>query len=263
MVSPRQLPQATLCLTLASSLILLLLGIHFAKQEVIVPLEQDQTPLSRFTARFLHELESLDGLYFDHLVEIQNSIGLGTSEIEVASICRQITGIEQATLLEEGNRPIHVDVREEDRSTPLPRPHRVGDGIEYQGIIIDESRLEGFAPEPDHYWLGSSDDTLYFVCKSSYNTVLVLRINPNSVKESAEAWIAQWLKTSLPPLEQSGLLLSLTGPSGTVLSSTFSEGSDRSRPADFLLPIPSRAGDWQLASWNKTETVTSYHQPIL
>ena len=33
-------------------------------------------------------------------------------------------------------RPAGRADSETDRSTPLPRPHRVGDGTEYQGIII-------------------------------------------------------------------------------------------------------------------------------
>tara|TARA_R110002096_G_scaffold123315_20_gene266924 strand:+ start:994 stop:2604 length:1611 start_codon:yes stop_codon:yes gene_type:complete len=261
MLSARQLPHATLCLILASSLVVLLLGMRLAKQEKEVLIEQDQTPVSRFTSKLLREIESLDTLYLDHLTAIRNRIGPETSEIAIASACRTIVGIEQATLLEDDQRPKHIDLRESDRSEPLPLPRRVGDDSKFNGVFIDVDRLAGFDPKPKYYWIGDANSTLHFVTKSSYNTVLVLRINPVPLRKSAETWITQWLNPTIQPLKESGLITSFKSPSGIELAST-GEPHGSTAPS-FLLPIPSRVGDWQLASWNLTETVTSYHQATL
>ncbi|MEM0969770.1 MAG: hypothetical protein AAGJ31_10500, partial [Verrucomicrobiota bacterium] len=164
MIPQRQLPQATLCLILASSLVVLLLGIRLARQEHSVAVEQDQTPLSRFTAQFLREIESLDDLYASNLASIQQAIDPDSSALEIASICRDIVGIEQATLLVEDRPPKHLDVRDTDRSDPLPLPHRLGDGSSFDGVLIDDARLAGFTPKPDHYWIGDSgSEVLHYV----------------------------------------------------------------------------------------------------
>jgi len=76
MLSTKQFSYATLCLILASSFVVLLLGIRFAREETIIAVEQDQTPLSRFTSRFLHEIESLD----DHSVTYLRSRTVSGSE---------------------------------------------------------------------------------------------------------------------------------------------------------------------------------------
>ncbi|MEM6917080.1 MAG: histidine kinase dimerization/phospho-acceptor domain-containing protein, partial [Verrucomicrobiota bacterium] len=261
MVLPRNTSYVTFGLILLGAILVLVSGVFLAREEIRVPVEQNQLPLTRFTATLLEEIESLDSLYLNHLQDLNELIGPNSTRIEIASFCREVVGIEQATLLEEGEPPRHLDLRTEGRDESLPLPHRLGDGVEYDGLLVDTKPLEGFNPLPNYYITGSPDDRLYFVGKCFYNTILVLRLDPEAIRISGLAWMKQWSSSAILPLQESGLQVEVRAPGDETVASSL-VNREKAAP-DFLLPIPSRVGDWQLAAWNETRVITSYHLPVL
>ncbi|MFK5920944.1 MAG: HAMP domain-containing sensor histidine kinase [Verrucomicrobiota bacterium] len=261
MISSKYLPFAILTLILCSAITVLALGFRFAKEEQVVKIEQDRGPLSNFTTKLLGEVESLERLYQNQLINIRDRIGRHTSSIEISSICRKVIGVEQVTIFRENARPLHLDLRDADRSEALSLPHESGDDSIADGIIIDVEMFNQNLLGTNFKWLNHPGSPPHFVAKLDYKSLLVLRINPERVSAAADAWLAEWISDNFDQVKIAGIPTLLKNPLGQTIASTGDIQDDR--PPDMLLPLPSAMGEWKISSWELKKTITSYRQPVL
>lgn len=261
MPSAKHIPTAILCLILASAVAVLVIGFRFAKEEQNITLEQDRTPLSNFATRLLSEIGNLHSLYESHLLDIRDQIHSGSSNIEITAVCRNIVGVEQATVFHTGRPPVHLDLRGNDRPTPLPLPRESGDPAAGDGIIVDIGEIEKTKPGADFLWIRQSGHPPHFAARLDYKTTLVLRIDPEQTAAEMDAALATWLPNAFTPIEIAGIPTILENPGGDILTSTGSP--DSAAAPDLLLPVPSMFGEWKISSWEETAKVVSYNQPVL
>ncbi len=261
MPSLRQTPVWILALILLSALAVLFLGFHFAKERNEVVVEQDRAPLVKFATQLLKEIESLEVLYQDRLLETRNRIGIDASEIAIAAACREMVGIEQATVFPVRKPPIHVDLRETDRSIPLPLPRRINETVSGEGLLVDIERFERSDRSVPFQWQKPPGHPPHFLTKIDFDSYLLLRINPTLAAKAADSWLEEWVPKHFSTVETAGVPAVLENPRGRIIASTV--GSEPGDRLDFHLPISSVFGTWKVSSPMQTKIVTTYRYPIM
>jgi signal transduction histidine kinase len=87
---------------------------------------------------------------------------------------------------------------------------------------------------------------------------VVLLIDPDEVRGVLDPWFAQWSATALSPLQAAHAPFALLGPDDRRIAGV---GARQRGEPDFLLPVQSRFGTWQLAAWDPLETRVRYDTP--
>ncbi|MDF1739671.1 MAG: HAMP domain-containing sensor histidine kinase [Verrucomicrobiales bacterium] len=261
MFAARHSPVWILALILISAGAVLVLGFFFSRETQVVTVEQDHAPLSRFTSELLKEVESLEELYEGRLLDVRARIGSGENTLEVASVCREIVGAEQAIIVPRNGEVIAMDLRDSDRSVPLPHPMKKGSGGIRKGIILDFDDLERGAFLSGFQWLDRPGEALHFATMLDGDTAFVLRIDKDAAIRAADEWLESWVPDVFAPVQASGMTASVTGPLKNVIVSTGEVATDLS--PNLILPVSSVFGDWSVSSHPKTEVVTSYNLPFM
>lgn len=261
MVSPKHIPYWILSLILASAFAVLVLGFHFSNETREVPVEQNRASLSEFTTLFLKEVESLEKLYEDRLINIRHLAGRELSSRSVLEVCRDIVGIEQATIFEGKKPPEYLDLREEKDSEALPLPRRMGDRSRGTGILIDLEKFERSSWMASYQWISQPGHPPHFLSKVESGGFLLLRIDQEAIAGAADEWLKEWLPDNFSLVEHADISASLWSPAGEVIAASGEFSEDQA--SDFVLPVASLFGTWKIFSRGKTETVTSYRWPIM
>lgn len=261
MFAVRHSPLWILALILISAGAVLVLGFLFARESRVVTIEQDRAPLSRFTSELLKEVESLDDLYESRLLDVRDRIGSGENTLHVASAFREIVGAEQAIIVPREGSLVSLDLRETDRSEPLPRTLRKGENGFGNGITFDFDELERGAFLSGFYWLERPGEALHFATMLDYDTAFVLRIKKAAAIRAADEWLVSWAPDVFAPVQASGITASVHGPLNNVIVSTGAVTG--SEPPNLILPVSSVFGEWSVSSHPKTEVVTSYSLPVM
>ncbi len=260
MASSKHFPIAILSLILCSAIAVLVLGFRLAKEERVVTIEQDRTPLSSFTTRLLRELGTLETLYQNQLINIRDQLDSGSSNIELSSVYRNIVGVEQVTIFRKDKTLVHLDLRGTDLTTPLPRPRRRGEQSSDDGIIFDVEKFKSRVFEPEFAWINQPGHPPHFALKLG-NQIILLRINPEQTAAATDTWLVGWLPDAFDQVKVSGIPTMLKSPTGRMVASTGNIDAESS--PDLVLPILSTLGEWRISSWALRKTIVSYRQPIL
>jgi len=256
----KSLPLTILGLTLLSALAVLVVGVQLAREEKFVVIEESRVPATAFTVRFLSEVEGLSQLYQQHLLTICDRAARG-SNTEIISRARNIVGIEQVTLFHFGGRKSVLSIRSDPNSPgSLPVPRSVGERRNDDGVIIDLKEFEEDQNGREFQWVEQPGYALHFAARV-LDKVIVFRINREAAAAAAGQWLGQWMTDAMEPLQVADVPLLVRNPSGATMARTGGGITDES--PSLLLPVPTPFGVWNIASWDKTETVVSYRQPVL
>ena len=256
----KSLPLAILSLTLLSAMAVLVVGVQLAREEKVVVIEGSRVPATAFTARFLGEVEVLTQLYQQHLLTICDRAARG-SNTEIISRSRNIVGVEQVTIFHFGGRKSVISIRPDSSfQGSLPVPRAVGEKGNDDGVIIDLKDFEEDEKGREFQWIEQPGYALHFAARV-LDKVVVFRINREATAASAEQWLGQWMIDAMEPLRVADVLLLVRNPSGAAMAGT-EAGIDADTPS-LLLPVPTPFGVWNIASWDRTEMVVSYRQPVL
>ncbi|MDF1810787.1 MAG: HAMP domain-containing sensor histidine kinase [Verrucomicrobiales bacterium] len=257
MFSQRHLPATVLCLTILSAVAVLAGGWHFAKVETRAPVERDRAPLTSFTSAFLEEIRSLETLYFNHLDDIRAQALNNASRISIAGNCRNIIGIEQASILGPGRSGFSIDLREDDRTTPLPEPYLsgYGDNRLSTGFLVDPAAINS-----QGQWIEQPGHSPHYIARLSNDRILALRIDTDQTAAAMDNWLSVWIPDAFAAVDVSGIQAEVVSPRGTKLAGA--KMNQEEKPS-LLLPIQCAIGRWHIASWDEYQTLITYRQPVL
>ncbi len=258
-------PFAVLALLLLAAAGILIGGSRVARREVNVRVAADRGPMRAVAEKMGAQLASLDQLYEADLRQL-TAIGLDDpANIDQHSLwqrCQRIDGVSQWSLI--WNTPslmspdIHVPIDPREGSQlPQPAFEAVIGRPSYLQILLSAKEIPG----PHGAGLGWIDEPgkplLYWQARPG--GAVVLLIDPDAVRASLEPWFKRWAAGGMQPLEGAHASFALLGPDGRRVAAV---GATQVGEPDYMLPVRSRFGTWQLAAWDPLVTRLRYDEPI-
>jgi signal transduction histidine kinase len=258
---PSLSPRAILIITLATAAAVFAGGIYLASRAEQVHIPGNRKPIQLVGDEMEKESAQLERLYekdLRHLAYV--TLTWTDNPPKIAELCSSVVGVQQWSLVhftKGADNDAHVQA--DPKSTvPWPQP-------------TFQVRPEG--PRSDD-WLLSKDDLmqsdeqtwgwvidpgkpyLFWQREDAHSdAVVVLLIDPQPLHAALDVWFAQWSRDSFAPLAvRNGPLCALES-SDTILRST---GTTPATPPDFILPVRSLFGTWELAAWDHIVIHTYY-----
>lgn len=254
-------PNVTLSLLLCAAVALLVAGTEFSRREQSIQRGRDREPLNRFAGDFQQELQRLERLYESHLTRIARTAPLDDKQ-GTWRLCDRVIGVRQFSLVQplaDGALDLHLAI-EPPQGAPWPEPAFVEAraGLPRPQVLLSKAELFG-GPE-ESGWIDEPGKPLLFWLRRTPNACVVLLIDAGAVTAAIDGWFGEWGDAFFAPVQASGGPDRLQSPSGQVLANS---GARQEASPDFLLPLRTRFGAWQLASWDPREIRVSYRIPVL
>ena len=254
-------PGATLAVLLTAAAALLVIGIGVARQETSVRLERDRAPARRFCDDLQHELHRLERTYEGRLQRLARTVPLVDRQ-EIWRACDQIVGVRQWSLIHSARDHAldwHLPI-ETSPAALLPEPTLATEtpGLPRPRVQLSETELRNGAD--DSGWVNEPGAPLLFWLRRPVDDYVVLLIDEAAVASAFDGWISDWTSKAFAPVRAAGGPDQLFAPGDRLVATA---GTPTSERPDFLLPIRTRFGVWQHASWDRRETRVHYHVPAL
>jgi len=258
-------PFATLVLLLAAAAAILLGGDYVARRTEQVKQPGDRAPLRTVAAGMEQELARLGNLYESDLRQLaQSTFQKDNDDADQQTIwqaCDRIIGVSQWSRI--WFRPgimaqdLHIPV-DLQRAGQMPEPafHLNPADLPHPRVLL--SNQEMTQPKtPGWGWIDEPGKPLFF-WQSIKGGAIVLLIDPDAVRGALEPWFGDWASGAFGPLRAARTPFALLGPDDRRIASA---GAKQLGEPDFLLPVPSRFGTWQLAAWDPVVTRVRYDAP--
>jgi signal transduction histidine kinase len=258
------LPYATLGLLLLAAAAILFGGNHVARRVEQVRVAGDRAPIRTVAAEVEQELARLERLYESHLRQLSQATGQSGQDIDRQSVweqCNRIIGVSQWSLI--WTHPglttpdVHIAI-DLQRAGQMPEPafHTDVADLPHPRTLLSSQELLA-AKGPGWGWIDEPGKPLLF-WQSRKGGAVVLLIDPEPLRAALEPWFADWSAGVFGPLQAVHAPFALLGPDDRRIASV---GAKRLGEPDFLLPVPSRFGTWQLAAWDPVQTQVRYDTP--
>ncbi|MFV1995893.1 MAG: sensor histidine kinase [Verrucomicrobiales bacterium] len=244
----KPLPYVILLLCLGSALVILFAGIGLSRKEERRPLVSDRAALTDFAGAMLSELRRLDALYLSHLERVARDTAV-TSPFEVKDACEKVVGIRQFIL----QQP------EKGLTSTLYLANEVVGGRQLLPPALAEVSSEEAG---DSGWIGPVDGAWFYWHRRSGEEVIWLRVDPVAVSDTISHALLDWLPGAFAGLRASGDRVVLRSPRGNPMEDS-GPWTDLALPPDLVLPLRTRFATWELATWDRWETLVSYDAPTL
>jgi len=256
-------PYIPLAILFATAAALFVGGSRLARRVETVRVARDREPLIRSAEAIQTELGRLEHLYESHLQQIARDLP-ADDDYKAITLCRWVTGIRQASIFARarpGAPKTYTAGLDGQSQAPLPSPlleppkHTLLPGTWFlvPGEITN-------APVSESGWLDAPGRPLCY-WYSRAREIVLLTLNPSGVAQSMNEWLRGWLELNPYSSDPAGGFDEMLGPQGVVLRATGKKISGRQ--PDFVLPIRTRFGAWQLLAWDGWETRSYYHLPTL
>jgi signal transduction histidine kinase len=254
------LSSATLGLLLLAAAIILLGGQRLARRTELVRVAGDRAPIRTVAAEMEQEMARLERLYEGDLRQL---VAAGSSpaadQQAVWQQCDRIIGVSQWSLI--WTRPgvmtedvhIPIDLQQAGRM-PEPAFHIDPAELPHPRVLLSSQEMP---KSPGWGWIDEPGKPLFF-WQWSRRAVVVLLIDPEPLRAALEPWFADWSTSAFGPLRAAHAPFALLGPDDRRVASV---GARQVGEPDFLLPVHSRFGTWQLAAWDPVQTLVRYDAP--
>jgi len=249
-------PRTTLLLLLSLAAIVLAGGGRLARQEESVRLDRDRSALQHFAGDAQAELQKLDALYADHLTTLARRFG-PEQTFELRRAADRIVGIQQVSFLRRGGSDAHVQVYGERPPVPVLQMPR--SGLANAAVLVPEDKLFDNTGD-DSGWIDEPGKPLFYWLRRSSKEVAVLLIQRADVEAAISRWLPSWAAGSFEPVRVERGPDQLRPRGGRALAVA---GDTLATAPDLLLPLRSRFGNWELASWDRREVRVHYRASTL
>lgn len=252
-------------LTLAAAALVSLGGIWLSWRQEKIHLATNRAPVQATGEEMEKEFAQLERLYEKHLRALASATaGLGDTGA-IAQTCDTIVGVAQWSLLHgSGNAFGDMHVASDFGSTaswPKPAFQVNPDDLNRDTLLLSRDDLLQ-TDGPLWGWVTDPGKPLLFWQRTGpkSNAVVVLLIDPAPLHAALDAWLEQWTGRSFAALRvRSGPVCALES-SGAVLTSTGTVPQDA---PDFVLPVRSFFGTWEITAWDPIVQRTFYDYRIL
>jgi signal transduction histidine kinase len=261
-------PALTLALLLAAAGVMLSGGAWLARRTVHQRIPADRALLQEGAATLEAELTRLDQLYLGHLQRLAQMLISATPTEKVRDAAGSVYGIAQfSVLLRKGTHP--ATVRVPGPGTPPPEPEVISSGKNPASAFVFPVPAEtvfggdepGSPSAAGEGWLGKQGDVWrgwWHRLDAQYSVVFIIR--SSDVRASMDRHLSQLLPAVWAPVRAAGGLDRVKGPDAHRLAGI----SDvPPQPPDFIVPLASRFGTWQIVSWDRWRSHTEFDLPTL
>ncbi|MBE7497330.1 MAG: HAMP domain-containing histidine kinase [Verrucomicrobiaceae bacterium] len=254
-----QLPRLTLALLLALAVCITAGGVLVARREVETRLERDRISHRALANSLQSEVRRLEELYQSHLERTGATLTqIWRDSNTPRQLAETLTGIQRVSWLywRSASPETHLSIGFPP-ATPLPEPtlEKEHTGLPRPRVLLDAKMLFRDAAGESSGWIDEPGKPLLFYAQK-LGTTVVLTLDRAAVRDAMTSRLRGW----------KDLQTMLTGPdvfrteTGDVLHTA---GTLPATPPDVIMPIVSRFGSWQLASWDQREIRAAYHMPTL
>ena len=259
---PSLSPRTTFLLLVGLAVVILAGGLRLARQNEVVPLERDREVQHRFAAAAQAELHRLDELYESHLARLARTVSADAFEIRREAV--RLIGIRQFSLLDRTRRPGAEDINilvapTAGERIPIPVLQMPRVGSPQDVVLMDQDKLFG-SDGVRSGWIDEPGKPLIFWLRRSVNEVAVVILNTSAIDEAISQWLEQWAVKEFEPVRVAGGPDQFRSRTGRVLASG---GEPKKAHPDWILPLRSCLGTWDLASWDRHQTRISYDAATL
>lgn len=236
-------------------------GVFLARRESLEREVTDRSSLHTFASSLQGELVRLDALYERHVRELTLLVD-ESNTIKTQRECQKLAGVKSCSLLRarEPENPVHIRVDGSGSQVPLATIKPMLGG-QHQVLPLSQELSTGM-DAPDSGWEATADASyvIYWQRRSSQLAV-ALTIDVNEIAAINRQHIHDWTEGQFAPVTAQHGLAQLKAPDNTILAQ--SENFAESRSPDFVAPLSSRSGLWQVLAWDRLITRTVYHEPTL
>ncbi|MCB1099173.1 MAG: HAMP domain-containing histidine kinase [Verrucomicrobiae bacterium] len=252
------IPWLPLLLCLGAAAAMLWSGLRLGIREETRRTVPDREPLKAFAATLQRECFRLERLYESHLRRIAGTTSLD-DDFQIRNDCGGIEGIAQFSVLHPGaaskaDRHIRITPRTSGPDpASVPQPY-----IEGSNRSDNPSQFPvAIPPGVDSGWIDApGQPTMFWIAMGDEQTV-AFHIDRERLQMVADSWLMAELGESFVSGGHAAVLV----PSGR-----WSRGDAFNIPErtpDFLVPVPSRFGTWEVASWDQFDSVAVQDIPLL
>ena len=267
---PGPRPGLTLSFLLAAAAVMLTGGIWLARREVEHRIPADRALLRESAATLQAELSQLDYVYLGHLQRLAGLLGTGQSPAPAGTrrAAADVEGIAAFALLpRKGPRTVHE--RLNGPSSIPPEPELTASGkrpvspfamaIPLEPIFGKDEKAP--LPQATESWIGRpTDPWLAWWHRADDAQVAVFVVRGQDIRAAIDRHLTAMLPAVWAPVRAAGGLDRVEGPGARLLAGF---AGNRGVAPDFVIPLASRMGNWQIVSYDRWETVTAWHQPTL
>jgi signal transduction histidine kinase len=238
-------------------------GLELARQRESVHIERDRESLRRFFREAQVELQRLEALYESHLSRLARLPKPGDA-FEVRRAADRLIGVRQFSLLHRdakfASADTHIRVGPTLKGyTPIPMFEMPRGGVPAAPVLLSKERLFNEDGETSG-WIEEPGKPLMYWQRIASNEAVVLIIDAPAVEAAVNPWLEIWAAQRFDPVRAGGGPDQFRARGERPLAAE--GGVIASRP-DLLLPLHSRLGAWELASWDRRETRVHYDPATL
>ena len=252
-------PGLSLLLCLGGAVAILWGGLQLGRREETLRKSSDRQPLKAFAETLHRECDRLEQLYESHLRRIAESVPAG-DDFEIRELCENVAAIRQFSAIHvaaKSRNDYHLPILPSGNEDGIrPVPYIQGANPIPTGLTVPLSAQEVFAdPVTTSNWIDVPGRPLMFWVRQSEERAAVFHIDAPKLMATIENWIVASIEAPFGANSQDAW----RPPQGPWVGRNV--GSETS--PDFLLPVQTRFGTWELASWDTVEVTTVYDTPMI
>jgi signal transduction histidine kinase len=258
-------PRATLVLTLGAAAAVLLAGIWLSWRQEKIHVVGNRAPVQAVGEEMETQFGQLERLYEKHLRALAAATAGSTDDAEISRTCDTIVGVAQWSLVHNANgayRDLLVPV-DFAVGTQWPKPafQLNPDDVKSDVILLSKDDLFQ-ADGPTWGWVNDAGKPPLFWQRvgPKSDAVVVLLIDVGPLRAALNDWLEQWAGRSFSPLGvRDGPVCALESDGATLLATSTLPAA----APDFVLPVRSFFGTWEIMAWDPVVLRTTYDYRIL
>ncbi|CAN5905191.1 hypothetical protein BH11VER1_BH11VER1_06990 [soil metagenome] len=254
-------PRITLFSLLAAALAVAAGGVFLARREIAEREAVDHNSLQDFASSLQGELVRLDALYERHVRDLALAVDENNT-VNIQRLCQKLDGVKSCSLLRshDHDNPVHIRVEGSGNKVPVATFKPV---LWSSDLVMSSDRIWNTDPDAaDSGWEATAYQVyaIYWQRRSPLLAV-TLTIDTSEVATTTRQHLQVWAEKHFAPVMAQHGRVQLKAPDNTILIQK--EDVPASSTPDFVAPLSSRWGLWQLLSWDRLLTRTVYHEPTL
>ena len=238
-------------------------GLLAARREVEFRRERDRTAHRAFISAMQTKARELEQLYEAHLKRIGLRLTSSWREgLAARQIASAVEGIQRVSWLfwKSANTETHLDITTStSASPPEPTLETTPTGLPRPRVLLEAADLFPDATGDGDGWIDAAGKPLMFFVRQGA-TAVVFTLDRSAVANAMTSHFRTGSQSTFASLAQLGGPDVLRDATGQDLCLS---GRLPAMHPDFVMPVVSRFGTWQLASWDQREKHISYHAPTL
>ncbi len=262
---PSTSPRVILLITLAAAAAVFIGGLFLARRVEHVHVTADRKPVQAVGEEMEKASVRLQQIYEKHLRHLASvTVTLTDEPLRISEQCDAIVGVAQWSLIHGANDPSRDVHQPTDPASPArwPRPtFQINPDAPGDDLPLSEQDLLQ-SDGPTWGWIADPGRPLLFWQRTdaSQGAVVVLMIDSQPVHNALNGWFAQWAAENFAPLRvRDGAACALRFGDATLAST----GATSAAPPDFILPVRSLFGSWEIVAWDPVVLRTFYDFRIL